>query len=59
MATRGLKIAEVIQSVSLAFLSGSLDAELAKESRRDQEIWQDKRGKKHLVGEFGEVLVNL
>lgn len=46
-----------IEQLSVVFLADRLSEELAKEPRRDKEVGE-RKGKKHLVGKFGEVLVH-
>lgn len=57
-AKRVVVLGGVIQKLCLAFLGDGLAEELAKEPRRDKEVTEGKKGKKRLVGEFGEVLVH-
>lgn len=61
-----LHLHDVIQSLSLAFIRDELREELGKEVRRDKEVVEigekdrkGKKGKRMLVGEFGEVLVHI
>ncbi|KAF9514150.1 hypothetical protein BS47DRAFT_1485260 [Hydnum rufescens UP504] len=56
-AKRGLALAKVIRTLSLAFLRDGLQEELNKEPRRDKEVVGENR-KERLVGNFAEVLLH-
>jgi hypothetical protein len=56
---KGLKLLQLIHQLSLAFIEDRLDEELGKEPHEDKKVYEDKKGKKHLVGKPGEVLVHV